>query len=315
MAEFVVNYVLGKITDAANAEALLLLGVGEKVERVKRDLKWVSAFLKDADAKRNKDARVKQWVEEVKEVTYMIEDVLDEYFVEMGGGRWMSCLKRIGHFPKEFIARHKLATEIDKINERMKEIKENTEKFGITSLESSSRDRPTQLTRPVENPDIGKMEVIGFEDDFENICKQLFDQAISRRSVISIVGPGGRGKTTLAKKIYKSAKEKRHFNCLIWVTISKEFEIVGILKKMLRKLREITEIEDKRDEEHFLTELYMSLQNKKYLIVLDDVWSSENRTESLWARLKNALPDDDNGSLSALQLNQMLPTSHINYEP
>ncbi|KAJ1695494.1 hypothetical protein LUZ63_012192 [Rhynchospora breviuscula] len=296
MAEFVVNYVLGRIADTAYAEALSLLGVREKVERVKRDLKWVSAFLKDADAKRNKDARVKQWAEEVKEVAYMIEDVLDEYFVEMGGGRSMSCLKKIGHFPKELIARHKLASEIDEIKERMKEIEENTKKFGISEAESGSRDRPPQLARPVENPDIGKVEVIGFEDDFNNVCRQLFDQSVSRRSVISIVGPGGRGKTTLAKKIYKSAEEKHHFNCLIWVTISKEFEIVGILKKMLRKLREISKNEEKRDEEHFLTELCMSLRNKKYLIVLDDVWSTENRSESPWARLENALPNDDNGS-------------------
>ncbi|KAJ4786198.1 Disease resistance protein (CC-NBS-LRR class) family [Rhynchospora pubera] len=305
MAEIVANFVLGRITDAAYAEVLSLLEVGDKVERVKRDLKWISAFLKDADAKRNKDERVKQWVEEVKEVAYMIEDVLDEYFAKMGGGRSRNFLKKIGHFPEELVAKHKLDTEIDKIDQRMNEIKANTEKFGITRLESGNRDRPMQFTRPVENPDIGKVEVVGFEDDFNNICKLLLDQSVSRRSVISIVGPGGRGKTTLAKKLYKSAEEKLHFNSLIWITISKEFIIVDILKKMLRKLREINENEERRDEEHFLIELNKSLRNKKYLIVLDDVWFTENRNESLWARLHNALPDDGNGSRVLITIYQV----------
>ncbi|KAJ4771621.1 Disease resistance protein (CC-NBS-LRR class) family [Rhynchospora pubera] len=292
MAEAVVQYVLVKITEAAYQEVLFLYGVKDKVEWAKRELEWVRAFVRDADAKvkQNNGALVKKWVEEVKEVAYMIEDALDEFFVKMGGARSKGVLKKVSHMPKALIERHKVGTAIDKIKERLKEIKENRENYGITSLPSSSGGPARQFVRPVFTPEIDETEVVGFEDDIKNICEQLRDDSVSRLSVISIVGPGGRGKSTVASKIYKSSGEENHyFDCCIWVTISQEFKIVDELKKMLTKLQ--GENPGDGDEVDFITKLNKLLSKKKYLIVLDDVWSSDQ-----WTRLQKAFPDVHNGS-------------------
>ncbi|KAJ4748434.1 Disease resistance protein (CC-NBS-LRR class) family [Rhynchospora pubera] len=294
MAEAVVRYVLGKITEAAYEEALLLYGVGYKVEWAKRELQWVSAFLKDADAKQNKDARVKQWVEDVKEVAYMIEDALDKFFVGMGGGRSKGVLRRVARAPKSLIVKHEVGTEINKIKQRMSEIEKNVTLFelerpGNSSSSGGGSTWQQQPVRPVIIPEIDKTEVVGFQDDIDHICKQLLDQSISRRSVISIVGAGGRGKTTLSTKIYKSTGVGHHFDCRIWITISQEFKIINIVKKMLEKLQ--INAREVGDEEYFITLLHMSLSKKRYLIVLDDVWSSDH-----WSQLEVAFPEDNNGS-------------------
>ncbi|KAJ3708477.1 hypothetical protein LUZ61_012182 [Rhynchospora tenuis] len=293
MAEAVVRYVLGKITEAAYEEALSLYGVGDKVEWAKRELQWVSAFLKDADAKQNKDARVKQWVDDVKEVAYMIEDALDKFFVGMGGGRSKGLLRWIARTPKMLIVRHDVGTEINKIRERISDIEKNVTLFELeqrgNSSSSGGGSTRQQPVRPVVVPEIDKTEVIGFQDDINHICKQLLDHSISRRSVISIVGAGGRGKTTIATKIYKSAGVGHHFDCRIWITVSQEFKIINIVKKMLEKLQ--INAREVGDEEYYITLLHMSLSKKRYLIVLDDVWSSDH-----WSQLEVALPEENNGS-------------------
>jgi NB-ARC domain len=61
---------------------------------------------------------------------------------------------------------------------------------------------------------------------------------------------------------------------------------------MLQKLKGTDANIPQTDPKYFLiTELHKSLKEKKYLVVLDDVWSTD-----LWSELQMALPEDNNGS-------------------
>ncbi|KAJ3687525.1 hypothetical protein LUZ61_016689 [Rhynchospora tenuis] len=108
--------------------------------------------------------------------------------------------------------------------------------------------------RPPVLPNIDP-EIVGFEADQQIVLQKLLDQSTTRRSVASIWGPGGLGKTTLAQKI------------------PVDFD------------------EHSQENEYYLTKLYESLRGKKYLIVLDDVWTTD-----LWMQIGVALPDELNGS-------------------
>jgi tRNA A37 threonylcarbamoyladenosine biosynthesis protein TsaE len=71
-------------------------------------------------------------------------------------------------------------------------------------------------------------DMVGFVDDTATLVKQLTD-GDCKLSVISIVGMGGLGKTTLARKLYNNLHVQRHFNCHVWVCVSQDFKTQRII--------------------------------------------------------------------------------------
>jgi hypothetical protein len=84
MAEVAVRIVLNKLADVVAKEAHVLGGVGKKVERVQRELTRIQCCLRDADSKSKGDERVKNWLNELRDVAYRIEDSTDTFVLKVG---------------------------------------------------------------------------------------------------------------------------------------------------------------------------------------------------------------------------------------
>ncbi|KAJ4804210.1 Disease resistance family protein [Rhynchospora pubera] len=291
MAAGVVSFVVGKLGDAFVKEVLHLYGVSEQVEKVHRDLTWIQFFLRDADRKHIVDERQKQWVKEVRDLAYWIEDVIDTFLdavPEHKRGK-REAVKRWFNKTKNLPAVHKLGDEIKQIEARIREINERRVMFGITNLgEGVGGEIIGQPVRPIVLPDVDDAGIVGFGKDIDEVVRLLMDENTTRRSVISIVGTGGLGKTTLAKKVYNSKAVLDQFRIRIWVVISQKFELIDIVRKIAEQLN----IEQPKDlSGHQLSPLYQSLAEKKYLIILDDVWTSD-----LWTQIGEIFPNKNNGS-------------------
>jgi len=109
---------------------------------------------------------------------------------------------------------------------------------------------------------------------------------------VSIWGAAGMGKTTLAKAVYD--KVKAEFHCSAFVS-------VGLQPDMKRALRDvIIDLAKERysnlnvtilDERQLIDELRHFLENKRFLIVIDDI-----RDIPSWEVIKCALVDSGRGS-------------------
>lgn len=91
-------------------------------------------------------------------------------------------------------------------------------------------------------------------------------------SVVSIVGHGGMGKTTLAQLVCDAVKNQ--FNKVIWVCVSTSFDATTIISKILESATWATPNAKTLDALQKI--LKTKLGSIKFLLVLDDVWDDKN---------------------------------------
>ncbi|XP_078149593.1 disease resistance protein RPP13-like isoform X2 [Carex rostrata] len=294
MAEVAVRIVLNKLADVIVNEAQFLGGVGKKVERVNRELNRIQCCLQDADSKRKGDARVQNWLNELRDVAYRIEDTTDTFFCKVGytDATFSQKLKRLCNKPWEVYFLHKLGTELDDILNVLNEISKSKVTYGISDLKEKSEGEVgvVMTNRRATYQEVDESEVVGMQADKNNILKLLDADQISRRAVITIVGPGGVGKTTLAHMVYRSAKER--FDYHVMLSISRQYILTDILRKMIKEDKHsVPDNQIKDDLGDLINKVKEFLSNRRYLIILDDVWNDD-----LWNQIKDALLDDKNSS-------------------
>ncbi|KAM1224300.1 hypothetical protein ACFX2G_044179 [Malus domestica] len=92
---------------------------------------------------------------------------------------------------------------------------------------------------------------------------------------------GGMGKTTLAQLAFNDENVKACFEIKIWVCVSDPFDEIKIAKAIIVGVGATNPNSD--ELETFLQCMSKSIEGKKFLLVLDDVWTEDERK---WEKLK-----------------------------
>ncbi|XP_026442289.1 putative disease resistance protein RGA3 [Papaver somniferum] len=189
----------------------------------------------------------------------------------------------------------KLTKKIKEINKRVDEIAEDMEKFQLeTSLNSTivaDGESSWQRSRQTASVLIDS-EIVGRKDDKNTIIDILTKATTSSSNVhyhslekvpvISVVGMGGLGKTTLAQLVYNDESVVQHFDQRMWVCVSSDFDVEKILIKMMESIT-LAKFDRLSNFDALANKVRENLQGKKLLLVLDDLW---NEDVDQWEMLK-----------------------------
>ena len=136
--------------------------------------------------------------------------------------------------------------------------------------------------------------IYGRDEDKEFILKWLTsdNENCSQLSILSIVGMGGMGKTTLAQHVYNDPKVKEaQFDEKAWVCVSDESDVFKLTRAILEAIRK--ETDNNRSLDMVQGQLKENLTGRKFLLVLDDVW---NQHRDQWKSLQTPLKYGAKGS-------------------
>ncbi|KAI4970884.1 hypothetical protein ZWY2020_001798 [Hordeum vulgare] len=247
------------------------------VESLKAELQAVHAFLKATSQAEDPGERGRRWMKEARELSYDVEDALDKFMLHSRDGSGAADNDSDGFSEKmsawlsEAAARRRTGQEISEAISRAR------------GAEAEDPRRDCSLYREPGEPvgvDGPAAEIIRMVDGGG---KQL------DLEVVSMVGCGGVGKTTLARRVYDTMGQQ--FECRAFVSVSRRPHVVAILRDIRSQLgyeyaQSLTE-----DAKSLLDSISNFLQDKRYFIMVDDVWDVQT-----WDTLKGAFPKGNFGS-------------------
>uniref|UniRef100_A0A0E0KN22 NB-ARC domain-containing protein n=1 Tax=Oryza punctata TaxID=4537 RepID=A0A0E0KN22_ORYPU len=295
------NSLLKKLAAMLGTEYKLQKDVREDIEFMKDELEAMRAFLLKMSVVEDPDVQAKLRIRAVRELSYDIEDQIDKSMVLMDH----EPASRTHGF-KEFIDKSKnLLTKLKTQRQIAKEIKA-IKKQVIEVSERFARYRVDQGTPKLQNSSIDPRvcaiykdasDLVGIDEPVKDIIKCLIDEDELAKDlkVISIVGFGGLGKTTLANQMYRKLAAK--FECRAFVSISRNPDMRSILKSLLSQICNQEYVQtDTWDENQIITTIRKLLEKTRffiqpfdrYLIIVDDIWSIPT-----WEIMECAFPKKD----------------------
>ncbi|XP_058108861.1 putative disease resistance protein RGA3 [Magnolia sinica] len=248
----------------------------------------------------DEDRAVKIWLEKVKDVAYHLDDILDEWTTEAlrsqvpdEGDRSCFSKNNVRTFLlpitclNHVVLRCKIGSRIKKAQKRLAYIAGETSQLGLR-VDSGERERLDSEARRgvIKERETGSLLdgplIVGREHEKNEVLDLLLQEVTKVPFVISIVGMGGVGKTTLAQLTYNDEKVKGHFDMRMWVCVPEDFDVKRITKSIIKSAD--TEFKgEKLDLDQLQICLCEMLQGKRFLLVLDDIWSEESEE---WDKLR-----------------------------
>ncbi|KAM3196358.1 hypothetical protein ACQJBY_072187 [Aegilops geniculata] len=260
-----------------------LLELQGSMGRVARELRIIHDVLCHMDIRNRNNQVYDGWLEEVRKVAHVMEDMVDEYMYLVGQEPGIGCFFYLkGRFrkPRSLLSMNQIAVKVKEIEKDLTHLSDTKNRWVpmINDGDTSNSNYIVKRSQDLANisRSLDEEDLVGMDKNREKLEQLLAGDDLGR-SVIALLGMGGLGKTALAANVYKKARDK--FQCHAWVSISQSYSREDVLRNIIKELFQdnvsVLATVASMDITCLEETLKSFLEQRKYLIILDDVWNSE----------------------------------------
>ncbi|KAM3310111.1 hypothetical protein ACQJBY_031040 [Aegilops geniculata] len=278
------SYVTKMLADMAREEVGMLIGVSGGIKDLSIKLGDLKNFLADADRRNITDESVRGWVGELKRAMYLATDIVDLCqlkAMEQGQTKDRGCLNPLLFCMRNPLHAHDIGTRIKLLNQNLDDICKRGSSFNFIKLEAYQDQKTTRSPATDRKTDslIERSGLVGekIEEDTRALVEVLTKEVVGDKSgrliVVAIVGIGGIGKTTLGKKVFNDEPIKGKFTKKIWLSITQDFTDVELLSTAITAIGgDLPRGGGTQDKALLVDALKNAIKDKKFFLVLDDMW-------------------------------------------
>nr|AAT93869.1 hypothetical protein [Oryza sativa Japonica Group]AAV31313.1 hypothetical protein [Oryza sativa Japonica Group] len=247
------SYVGNLLKQVAKDELNLLFGVSLEIATLHDKLRILKDYLADADRRRITDLSVQGWVTKLKHTMYDATDILDLCHLkamQRGGGSSSSSDPAL--------------------NARLDAICKSAATFSFLKLESYEdmvAPRRFSVANRRTDPVLEQSAVVGekIKEDTRALVRRLTDGKHKKQDAVMVV----------AMKVFNDEAIKEASDKKIWLSVTQDVNEVNLLRTAIKSVGGAS---DGRESNKSLLVLALvdAIRDKRFFLVLDDVWSERS---------------------------------------
>jgi len=284
--------VTGILKVVGNKLAPLIIKEYKSVVGVKKDLQELQNLAMQINSwlEEEGDGAEGNWLKKLKDVAYDVDDVVDEFQLQAEKKDVNADGGTVSTKPKPLWLQWTAARKIKDIKKRFAEIVK--QRADINAIKNNIPDTHPARHATVELPlpNVDASSVIGRDREKHQIISKLVESEHQQKiKIVSIIGLGGSGKTTLAKLVFNDRNIIEDFKVRLWVHVSQEFAVQKLVEKLFEAFAENKS--DHHPLPHMSKKISEKLSEGRFLLVLDDVWTEDRiQWEEFMAFLNGVAP-------------------------